>query len=152
MTTSRRVYGGSATHSATYRSGLEKTNANHLKKLAEPVVYEQYLINYTRPESKHTYTFDFLLSNNIIIETKGIFDAADRKKHELIRKQHPDLDIRFVFSNSKSKLYKGSPTTYGAWCTKKGFLFADKLIPKEWLTETKGVRKDPHSILVPKKS
>ena len=152
MTSRSRVYSGSAAHTATFRSGLEKQNATLLKKEGQPVIYEQYAVPFTRPESKHTYTPDFLLSNWIIIETKGIFSVEDRKKHELIQKQHPDLDIRFVFSNSKSKLYKGSPTTYGAWCTKKGFLFADKLIPKEWLTETKGVRKDPHSILVPKKT
>ncbi|UZT50013.1 endonuclease I [Enterobacter phage 01_vB_Eclo_IJM] len=30
--------------------------------------------------------------------------------------------------SSRSKLYKGSPTTYGAWCEKNGFKFADKFI------------------------
>lgn len=150
MTTSRRVYGGSATHSATYRSGLEKTNANHLKKLAEPVVYEQYVIDYIRPESQHKYTFDFILSNNIIIETKGIFSVEDRKKHQLIQKQHPTLDLRFVFSNSNSKLYKGSPTTYAKWCERNGFQYADKLIPKEWISEPAGDRADPFTILKPK--
>lgn len=151
MTSRTRVYSGSTVHTATFRSGLEKQNAALLKKEGQPVLYEKYAVPYTRPESQHTYTPDFLLSNWIIVETKGIFDATDRKKHELIQKQHPNLDIRFVFSNSKSKLYKGSPTTYAAWCVKKGFPYADKLIPKEWLTEAKGDRKDPLTILVPKK-
>ena len=150
MTTRSRVYGGSAAHSATYRSGLEKDNANHLKKLAEPVVYEQYVIDYIRPESQHKYTFDFILSNNIIIETKGIFSVEDRKKHLLIQKQHPTLDLRFVFSNSRGKLFKGSPTTYAKWCERNGFQYADKLIPKEWIKESKSDRPDPFTILKPK--
>ena len=58
-----------------------------------------------------TYTPDFELPNGIIIESKGRFVAADRKKHLLVQKQHPELDIRFVFSNSKAKISKGSKTT-----------------------------------------
>ena len=76
-----------------------------------------------------------ILSNGIIVESKGRFVTADRKKHLLIKKQHPTLDIRFVFSNSKAKINKGSKTTYGDWCDKHGFLYADKLIPEEWLYE-----------------
>lgn len=152
MTTRSRVYGGSRAHTSTYRSGLEKNNAGLLKKEGQPVVFEQYVIGYTKPESKHTYTPDFLLTNYIIIETKGIFDAADRKKHQLIKQQHPSLDIRFVFSNSRSKLYKGSPTTYAKWCERNGYKYADKLIPKEWIMEPIGDREDPFKVLKPKKT
>ena len=38
--------------------------------------------------------------------------------------------------NAKSKIRKGSPTTYGEWATKKGFIWADwktQKIPKDWL-------------------
>lgn len=60
---------------------------------------------------------DFVLTNNIIIETKGLFTSPDRRKHVWIKKQHPELDIRFVFTNSKAKLYKGAkiPTGSGAY-------------------------------------
>lgn len=68
-----------------------------------------------------TYTPDFLLDNGIIIETKGFFDAEDRRKHIEINKQHPELDIRFVFTSTYSRIYKGSKTTYGDWCTQQGF-------------------------------
>ena len=61
--------------------------------------------------------------------------VADRKKHLLIKEQHPELDIRFVFSSSKAKLSKGSKTTYALWCTKNGFKFADRLIPRAWLKD-----------------
>lgn len=122
-------------HVNTYRSGLEEKNSKFLKGNCVPFSYEKVKLRYIKPESKHTYTPDFLLLNTgVFIETKGIFDSADRKKHLLVRDLHPALDIRFVFSNSKAKLYKGSKTTYAMWCTKNGFMYADKLIPKEWLT------------------
>ena len=84
-----------------------------------------------------TYTPDFLLPNGIIVETKGRFTAEDRKKHLEIQKQHPTLDIRFVFTNSRSKIRKGSKTSYADWCTKYGFLYADKDVPQDWLDERK---------------
>ncbi len=58
---------------------------------------------------------DFVLHNSIIIETKGMFTAADRRKHLAIKKQHPNLDIRFVFENSRRKLRKGAKSSYGEW-------------------------------------
>jgi len=119
---------------AGYRSGLEETISLQLASLAVPVLYETEKIRYEVNEVR-TYTPDFKLPNGIIIESKGRFVAADRKKHLLIQKQHIFLDIRFVFSNSKAKLTKGSKTTYGDWCTKHGFLYADKLIPEEWIKE-----------------
>jgi hypothetical protein len=97
------------------------------------VEYETTKIKYVIPESLHTYTVDFVLPNGIMVETKGRFVADDRKKHLLIQKQHPELDIRFVFQNSKVKINKGSKTSYADWATKNGFKFADKEVPEEWL-------------------
>lgn len=119
---------------AGYRSGLEETISLQLASLSVPVLYETEKIRYEVNEVR-TYTPDFKLPNGIIIESKGRFVAADRKKHLLIQKQHIFLDIRFVFSNSKAKLTKGSKTTYGDWCKQHGFKFSDKTIPKEWLDE-----------------
>lgn len=119
---------------AGYRSGLEETISLQLTSLSVPVMYETEKIKYEVNEVR-TYTPDFILPNGIIIESKGRFVAADRKKHLLIQRQHIFLDIRFVFSNSKAKLTKGSKTSYGDWCKQHGFLFADKLIPEEWIKE-----------------
>lgn len=77
------------------------------------------------------------------IETKGIWAYDDRYKHYLIRCQHPELDIRFVFTRSKSRISKGSKTTYRDICEGRGrgvfrgvtWKYADKTIPKEWLNE-----------------
>lgn len=120
-----------------YRSGFEVTVDDSLKALGIDGEYEQHIIQYIKPATKHKYHPDFKLPNNIYIETKGRFVAADRKKHLLIKEQCPELDIRFVFQNSKTKLSKASKTTYADWCIKNGFIYADKNIPKEWINETK---------------
>lgn len=99
--------------------------------------YETLKLTYTTPPTEHKYTPDFPLPNGIIVETKGRFTAEDRAKHLLVKAQHPDRDIRFVFSNSRARLYKGSPTSYAMWCDKHGFKYADKLIPQAWLHEPK---------------
>lgn len=115
-----------------YRSGLEERVSRELDDAGVSYEYEVLKIPYDIIEQRK-YTPDFVLSNGVIVETKGRFNTADRKKHLLIQKQRPDLDIRFVFQNSKAKLYKGAKSTYGQWCDKHGFMYADKSIPKEWL-------------------
>lgn len=118
-----------------YRSGLEDKISKQLQESGVSFEYETLKIQYEVNETRR-YTPDFILPNGIIIETKGRFVAADRKKHLLIQQQHSELDIRFVFSNSRAKLSKGAKSTYGEWCEKHGFLYADKQIPEEWLSET----------------
>tara|TARA_R110000868_G_scaffold340377_2_gene601049 strand:+ start:240 stop:677 length:438 start_codon:yes stop_codon:yes gene_type:complete len=120
-----------------YRSGLEETIADQLKKYKIEYEYENKAntIKYTIPAKDHTYLPDFKLPNGIIIETKGRFVLADRKKHEMIKQQHPEKDIRFVFSNSSTRISKKSKTTYGMWCEKLGIIYADKLIPLDWFLQ-----------------
>jgi len=117
-----------------YRSGLEKNVAEFLKTKQKKVRYEKLKIEWEDLRYR-TYTPDFTLDNGIIIETKGVFDSEDRRKHLQVQKQHPELDIRFVFTNLYAKLYKGSKTTYAQWCDKNNFLASHRIIPKEWLTE-----------------
>ena len=122
-----------------YRSGLEDIAAGQIKAAGFEVVYETDKILYVIPESNHKYTPDFKLPKKdggfFYVETKGIWNVKDRQKHVLIRKQHPEIDIRFVFSNCNTKLYKGSKTTYASFCDKQGFVYAHKTIPDEWLRE-----------------
>lgn len=121
---------------AGYRSGLEEKLAAQLQDQGLPVHFEAMTISYAVPERKARYTPDFPFKwNGIIIESKGKFETADRQKHILVKDQHPDLDIRFVFSRSSSPIRKGSPTTYADWCIRYGFKFADKLIPQAWIDE-----------------
>lgn len=118
-----------------FRSGLEVDVARQLKDAGVDAQYESTRLAYIKPATPSTYTPDFILPNGIIVETKGRFVTADRQKHVLLKKQHPDLDIRFVFSRSATRISKASKTTYAAWCDKHGFLYADKRIPKAWLDE-----------------
>lgn len=118
-----------------FRSGLEERLAAQLGAAGLPVVFEEHTIHYVKPARVHKYTPDFFLVNGIIIESKGRFDTADRQKHLMVKEQHPDLDVRFVFSRSASTISKQSKTRYADWCTRFGFLFADKVIPSEWLLE-----------------
>jgi len=118
-----------------FRSGLEEKVADQLRALGVEVKFELLKVKYTKPARASTYTPDFQLPNGVIIETKGRFVTADRQKHILVKAQNPELDIRFVFSNSRAKISKTSATTYADWCRKHGFLFADKLIPLDWIKE-----------------
>jgi hypothetical protein len=119
-----------------WRSGLEERVAEQLDQLGVEYTYEKLKLKYIRPASEHVYTPDFVLPNGIIVETKGRFLAADRQKHILVKRHNPELDIRFVFSNSNAKISKASKTTYAMWCRKNGYKFADKTIPEEWINES----------------
>lgn len=121
-----------------YRSGLELEAATFLETRQKIVSYEKLKIEWEDLKYR-TYTPDFELDNGIIIETKGLFSAGDRRKHLEIQRQHPKLDIRFVFSNARSKLYKGAKSRYCDWCDQKGFKWAHRVIPEGWLIE-KGKR------------
>jgi len=121
-------------NSRRYRSGLESDIAEYLKDKQNQVRYERLKIEWEDLRYR-TYTPDFILDNGIIIETKGIFDTEDRRKHLAIREQHPELDIRFVFSNSKAKLYKGAKSRYFEWCDKHEFKWEHRIIPEAWLKE-----------------
>ncbi len=123
------------TTSNGFRSGLEERIAQDLLEAGVEFTYEDQVIRYEKPCKVARYTPDFVLENGIIIEAKGRFLTADRQKHLLVQKQHPELDIRFVFSRSKERISKKSKTTYAAWCEKHGFKFADEKIPDDWLKE-----------------
>ena len=124
-----------------YRSGLEKKLADELKALKVKFSYESLKIEW-EDLAYRTYTPDLILDNGIIIESKGMFTAADRRKHLAIQRQHPKLDIRFIFENSRRKLRKGAKSTYAEWCIKYNFRYGTRVVPEEWLKE-KG--KNKHS-------
>lgn len=120
-----------------FRSGLEYENALLLREWGVPFQYEPVSgkIHYEQPAKQRVYTPDFVLGNGVIIEVKGIFSPEDRMKHKLIKKQHPELDIRFILQNPRQKLSKGSKTTLSQWCRQNGFQCAEKKIPKSWTKE-----------------
>ena len=97
--------------------------------------YEKLKLSYSIPAVEKIYHPDFQLANGIIIEAKGLFDAADRKKMLLVKEAHPHLDIRLVFYNSNSKIYFGSKTTLAQWAEEHGFQWAHRAIPPSWFKE-----------------
>lgn len=121
---------------AGWCSGFEQVIGAQLKALHIDHTYESLTIPFSQPEKARKYTPDFIITTNgIIVETKGRFVTADRQKHLLVKAQYPDLDIRFVFSNSRTRISKQSATTYAVWAEQKGFRYADKSIPTSWLVE-----------------
>ena len=121
-----------------YRSGLEDKLSKQIKTAGLEVHYETDKIKYQVPPRQAKYTPDFRLPKDggfFYVEAKGIWDVQDRQKHLLIQEQYPEIDIRFVFSNSNNKLYKGSKSTYASFCDKHRLPWAHKTIPDEWLTE-----------------
>jgi len=120
------------------RSGLEDAIALHLWGGGYAVGFKEEkdipAIEYRNLKVKK-YHPDFQLPNGILIEAKGWFKPVDRNKHLCIKYQHPELDIRFVFSNPNAKINKGSKTTYADWCNKNGFKFSKGTVPKEWIIE-----------------
>ncbi len=124
------------------KSGLEEVVFNFLKDNQCSFTYEGMKITYFQPAIKKTYKPDFPITKSFIVETKGAFNSADRKKMKLIKKQNPKLDIRFIFSNSKTKIGKKSQTTYGKWCELNSFPYhciqtTKQTFPKDWLKEIK---------------
>jgi len=127
MTSSTRV---------RYRSKYEATIAADLSRREIRFMFESDKITYLKDAS--TYLTDFRLVKKdgtyLFVEAKGLFKACDRTKHLLIKEQHPDLDIRFLFMQSKNTLSKTSKTTYAAWCDKYSFIYADgRVVPNFWL-------------------
>ena len=124
------------------KSGLEEVIYNFLTKEDVSFSYETLKIYFDQPTQKKTYTPDFPIKKSFIVEAKGAFNSADRKKHKLIKAQHPEYDIRFIFSNSKTRIGKKSKTTYGKWCDLFGFKYhcihsTNKKFPNNWLKEIK---------------
>ena len=112
-----------------YKSGLERRIAAQLQRSKVKFTYEQQSYHYTLT---HRYTPDFFLANGIIIETKGRWTGADRKKHKQVRKEHPELDIRLLFQQDNT-LSPKSDTTYSDYCNKHGIKYAFGQVPASWL-------------------
>ena len=115
----------------SYKSGYEKRTADQLTAAGVPFTYEAQSYEYLKV---HVYTPDWKLNNKFTIETKGKFVSEDRSKHLLIKQQHPELEVRFLFMRDNT-LSKKSSTRYSDWCIKHGFQFAIGEVPQRWIDE-----------------
>lgn len=102
--------------------------------------YETQVFKYVKPESKHRYTPDFpITGTNVIIETKGKWEASDRKKMKLIIEAYPETMFIMLFGRASNTITKKSTTTYGDWCDANGLRWMDmrdfKQEPKQCLEQ-----------------
>jgi len=141
-----------------YRNGLERDNGKVLERSGLEFWYEAgpCVIYYTTPirdgecktcgshhiHSKHKYTADFAFISKsgklIHIECKGHYMAwtgSTRAKHQRLKKQYPDMDLRFIFNDKRRTISRSSKTTNAEWCKRQGFLCESKVIPQRWLLE-----------------
>ena len=121
------------------RSKFEDRIAKELDDAGVNYTYETYSYEYQEPLRKNLaecgdcgssnllrtgwYTPDFFLSTGIIIETKGRFTAADRRKHLAVREAHPKERIVMLFM-SDNKIHKNNTTRYSDWCMEHNIEYA----------------------------
>jgi hypothetical protein len=123
------------------RSKLELQFEEILKEYEAEYGYEVTKVPYIIPESKHTYHVDWTLINGIYVETKGyLSDYAERTKYVLIKQQHPEIDLRFVFANP-NKLCGGTKMSHAKWAEKYGFKYCSVTDHEQighWIKEQQG--------------
>ena len=116
----------------TFKSNLEVSVADLLDQIGTPYEYESLKVAYT---IQHHYLPDFILPNGVYLETKGYWDADDRRKILAVIRDNPDIDLRMVFQAPFNKISKKSKTTYAQWCEKHNIKWAAvHAIPIDWLT------------------
>ena len=114
-----------------FRSKLEERVAILLEEIGVTYEYESTRVPYT---IQHHYYPDFVLPNYTYLETKGYWDAADRRKILAVKKDNPDIDIRMIFQAPFNTISKRSKTTYAQWCERHGIPWcAFHTIPLDWL-------------------
>jgi hypothetical protein len=114
-----------------FRSKLEERVATLLEQLGISYEYETEKLSYT---IEHNYTPDFVLPNYVYLETKGYWDAADRRKVLAVKRDNPGVDLRMVFQSPYNTISKKSKTTYAKWCERHDIPWtAYHEIPLDWL-------------------
>lgn len=113
-----------------FKSAFERSIAaaltSHKVKWAYEDTKVQYVLN-------GEYNPDFhLLDSDVFVEAKGLLDRESKRKMLAVKRQHPELDIRFLFMDANKKI-PGSKQTHGQWATKNEFIWAEgTIIPEEW--------------------
>ena len=121
--------------STGFRSGLEVRADELFRQRGLNLDYETLRIPY-EIAAHGIYKADWAhRPSATVVETKGEFSSGDRKKMLLVKQQHPDLDIRIIFSNPNTRIAKRSKTTYAMWCARNGFPCCGiNTIPADWFT------------------
>jgi hypothetical protein len=136
---------------APFRSLYEEKIATWLEENDVGYKYEAYSYEYTGPVRRNRsrckdcgskeliyegwYTPDFFVESGIIIEAKGRFTAADRRKIKAVRADVPELKDKLVMMfMTDNKLNKSATKRYSDWAEAEGIDYVVGTIPKkEWL-------------------
>lgn len=131
--------------------GYEDEIVRDLTKRKVPFLYEpfglEYFIKVPRAEcdncgskevyTSHTYYPDFVSADeSIIVEAKGKFTPAMRKKMLSVIENHPQYDIRILFMRD-NWLTKRHVQHYTDWCRDHNIKCAVGLFPSFWKKEFK---------------
>lgn len=132
------------------RSKFERRIAKELDDADVKFEYETYSYEYEEPLRKNRsrcaacgstdllrtgwYTPDFFLETGYIVETKGRFTAADRRKMLAVKAEHPELQLVILFMRD-NKIHKNSTTKYSDWCEANNYDYAVGTLDPKWLKE-----------------
>lgn len=111
------------------RNSFEKLLESQIKRSKIKFTYETEKIPYV---ISGNYIPDFIIETTygkVYVEAKGYFRREAKSKMVAVKRQHPNLDIRFVF-------YKYSKANE-RWAIKYNFPYAFEKIPKSWLAQDK---------------
>ena len=125
----------------TMASESEVSFAKECDRLNIPWMYEPESFDWFMPSKKYTPDFKIMRGDRtyFYVEYKGFLWQEDKQKMKAIKEQHPDIDIRFVFANSKSPVHgaktrkNGTKQSHAEWAEAHGFLWAEGFIPSSWL-------------------
>ena len=120
----------------TSRSTLEERVQQNLEARGVAYEYEPCKLPYV---VERNYIPDLKI-NDMYIEVKGYFRQDAQRKMRSMKEQHPDLDIRFLFQKNNSTVQgakrrkDGTKMTCAEGAERHGFIYAEEIIPDEWLS------------------
>jgi len=84
----------------------------------------------------HIYEPDFLVdteNGSFLIESKGFLSSSDRTKMIEVKKQNPEIEIKFIFKTVTPLIGFKKPKTNVQWAIENGFDYSvGTLINKNW--------------------
>lgn len=115
-----------------FKSGFERSFEANLRSRGIKFHYESHKVPYIL---ERTYNPDFeIIDHGFFIETKGLLDRDSKAKMVAVKKQNPDLDIRFVFMKADKRI-PGTKQTHAEWADRNGFPWAESTAPEEWFEQ-----------------
>lgn len=134
--TKRRAPGRKEARKLAAMAGMKSMGevrcAADMDKLGIKWKYEAEKLTYQH--APQTYTPDFLLDKDVLIEYKGKMTNETRRKLLSIKRCNPRRRLCIVFEQPNNKLSsRPNATRYWQWAEKHGFEWSDKTINPSWL-------------------